>query len=187
MVYIYSNNNIEEFVKSEKPQILYRSLARIDIPDSTQLEQILRDRGIKSKAQLFLDDNKYIREKYKYWTVSKILDKYGDIIRGEKFHEEYQDRGALYDELECRGPSPLISTHPEKQILLNWRKGPIFTIKSHKLKAVNAMPFGYMVLNLIPVNSLIGITTFFKNDIEIYKKILSSHGINHISVTAAVT
>lgn len=187
MVFVY-NYKTKQFEKKSEPIILYRSNARIDTPGPEQLEQILYEEGVKSKAQLFLDGNSELRKIWesKGWTTEKIEQKYGAIMYEGKYVDTIKEKGADYDELWCAGPSPLISTDTKRENLYHWLKGPIFSFKTDNLK-VRWLDISCMVLNFIPSELLVEVTSFDKENTIKYRKILDKYSRQDVKVTEAIT
>jgi hypothetical protein len=168
-----------------RPEILYRNFARIEKNGYTQLDEILSNGGIKSKAQLFIEGEPTVRLAYekKGWTVDLVREKYKRVLEKGVCNESFYDKGALYDELEVEGPSPLISTTPDKEVLLGWRSGPILGFRAHNLETVNVMPLGVLVVNFIPSSELTEIIIFDDSQKNLYSEVLARHKRSDVVIT----
>lgn len=190
MIHIF-NERSGKFQPSEEPRILYRSLGQTGESGPIRLENMLKERGIKSKAQLFLNGNLSVRNWgaktwEEHWTDKMVRERYGRIINSnfddKNFHDEYEQ--AVLDEVEVRGPTPLISTRPDRNWLYNYYPGPVIAFTTDGLRGDSRYGVQTLVvLNEIPSSSLIEVVSYDKRETEEFGRVLKKYDKKNVEVT----
>src|SRR5690606_14389231 len=145
--------------------------------------------GVHSKAQLFLNGDRYVVESYGDrlgWTSSSIIEKYGVVMETGVFEEMDTHSGILADELEMKGPTPLISVHEGLDSTLfvhnEWKKGLTIIFTAVGLNIVQSLVT--FVVNFIPAQNIVGIIIPEQDkEFEVqYRELLKRNGHEDIEI-----